>query len=293
MNAGENAGGGAVRVCAEAMFALNAAIDAMLLVCSGRLCGACLSARRVCAAAALGGVYAVLALVPALGFLQNGLIRLCVMALMLLLAFGWGRKLPRLAVMFLASGCAFAGLVFAMLQLTGTGLLRIKGGGFYPVSGRALVMLLAACCAVVRLLFSACAQHSAAEQRELTLVLGGSAAHVRALVDTGNTLKDPLTGEQVIVASWQVAARLLPGVPLRADAFRDAPELMRRLAALRPELRLRLIPYRAVGVEEGMLLAVRCRMEERGKKQRPVLVAFSPTSISGAEEYEALTGGAA
>ena len=282
-----------MRVCAEAMFAFNAAIDAMLLVCSGRLCGARLAAGRVCAAAALGGVYAVLALVPALGFLQHGLMRICAMALMLLLAFGWGRKLPRLAVMFLASGCAFAGLVFAMLQLTGTGLLRMKGGGFYPVSGGALAMLLAACCALVRLLFSACAQHGAGEYRELTLQLGKTRTQVRALVDTGNTLKDPLTGEQVLVASWQGAARLLPELSLRCEAFQDAPELMRRLAALRPELRLRLIPYRAVGVEEGMLLAVRCRMEARGKKQRPVLVAFSPTSISAAEDYEMLTGGAA
>ena len=177
-----------MRVCAEAMFAFNAAIDAMLLVCSGRLCGARLAAGRVCAAAALGGVYAVLALVPALGFLQHGLMRICAMALMLLLAFGWGRKLPRLAVMFLASGCAFAGLVFAMLQLTGTGLLRMKGGGFYPVSGGALAMLLAACCALVRLLFSACAQHGAGEYRELTLQLGKTRTQVRALVDTGNTV---------------------------------------------------------------------------------------------------------
>ena len=53
-----------MRLCAEALFALNAAIDTGLLACSARLCGQKLFWRRLIAAGCLGGVYAVAAVLP-------------------------------------------------------------------------------------------------------------------------------------------------------------------------------------------------------------------------------------
>ena len=78
-----------MRLCAEALFALNAAIDTGLLACSARLCGQKLFWRRLIAAGCLGGVYAVAAVLPELGFLRSGLVKLCAAVGMCLLSFGW------------------------------------------------------------------------------------------------------------------------------------------------------------------------------------------------------------
>ena len=79
---------------------------------------------------------------------------------------------------------------------------------------------------------------------------------------------------------------------LREQDFLHPAELMRRLMLEHPGLRARLVPYRAVGVSQGLLLAVRCERKGKDGKFAPALAAFSPTPVSSGGDYEALTGGA-
>lgn len=51
-------------IYADSLFALNMAIDYFLLLCSARLCGAGLRRARFALAAALGGAYALLCVLP-------------------------------------------------------------------------------------------------------------------------------------------------------------------------------------------------------------------------------------
>lgn len=52
-----------------------------------------------------------------------------------------------------------------------------------------------------------------------------------------------------------------------------------------------MLPYRAVGVEYGMLLAVRTdRVELGSRKLEGLLVALSPTPVSDGGGYQALIG---
>ena len=282
-----------MRLCGEALFALNAVIDTGLLACSARLCGQRLCWRRMLLAGCFGGAYAVAAVLPELGFLRGGPVKLCAAVGICLLCFGKSRYFARLTAAFCAMGCVFAGAVTAFTQLTGTGLLRVPGGGYYPVSALALCAIGALCVAVCRLFFSACAQRSGRSFEQLTLRLGEREITLRALVDTGNVLKDPITNEAVFVLDWQAAARLLPDVALTEQDFARPLELLQRLSREIPSIRLRLIPYRAVGVRQGLLLAVRCERKGRSGRYSPALAAFSPTPVSGGGEFEALTGGAA
>ena len=279
-----------MRVCAEALFALNAAIDTSLLACSARLCGERLRWGRLASAGALGGVYAVVSVLPGAGFLRLAAVEACAAGFFCLAAFGGSRRLFKLTAFFFALAACFAGIVFAVTQSVGTGLLRLPGGGVYPVNAAGLFAVAAVMLASCRLLFSGFAQHSGREVRELTLALCGRTVSLRALLDTGNTLKDPLTNEPVLVANWTAAQTLLPGVSLCEADFCHAPELMQRLSREAPEIKCRLIPYRAVGVSEGLLLAVRCEIREKDRVSQKALAAFSPTPVSGGE-FEALTGG--
>ena len=171
--------------------------------------------------------------------------------------------------------------------------MQLPGGGFYPVSAMALLSIGALCLAIVRLMFAGSIQHTTRSYETLELRLGENMVSLRALIDTGNTLKDPMTNEPVLVLDWSAAARLLPESNLREQDFLHPAELMRRLMREYPDLRARLVPYRAVGVSQGLLLAVRCERKGKNGKITPALAAFSPTPVSGDGAYEALTGGAA
>ena len=103
-----------------------------------------------------------------------------------------------------------------------------------------------------------------------------------ALRDTGNTLRDPVTGERVLVLSAEVAWDLLGLTRQQLEA---------PLETLGQVPGLRLIPYRAVGRESGMLLGKVLDDVTIGTWRGKALAAFDPGGLGGQTMYQALTGG--
>lgn len=275
-------------VYADLAFALNAVLDYGLLLAGARLSGSAICRKRLIPAALFGGVYAAAALFPQLVFLKNGAIRAACLAAMLLIAFGAEKRLLKRALYVLAVSSGFAGFVLAAVHLFGTGLLVLPGGAYYPVSFSALLFLAAAGYLAVRLAAAGFAVRAGRKILPLTIFCRGKSAELRALLDTGNTLTDGVTGCAVIVADWSAAAKILPG-DLRKEAFADAAKLVETLRSSIPEAAPRLISYRAVGVGSGLLPAVRLQTELGGRPAKR-LVAFSLTPISDGS-FDALTGG--
>ena len=79
---------------------------------------------------------------------------------------------------------------------------------------------------------------------------------VNALIDTGNRLKDPLTGSPVILLEYSAAAEYLPDEVRRAFMAFDAGDLglISELLANSTWLpRFRVIPFVSIGEEKGLL----------------------------------------
>jgi len=264
-------------------------VNLLLLKTSLRLTGGSARQWRLWAAALGGGLYAVLVLLPGLGFLGSLPGRVGAFALLCLCAFGARGSAWRSALWFFGICCGFGGLTLTVTALLGQPVLLVHGRAYYRVSLRLLVLLSGGTYLLVWALLRGFARHRGGEVVRLELFLGERRADCTALVDTGNTLHEPLTGEPVTVAQWQLAARLLPELGLSAGDFADAPALLRRLGEALPGLRLRLIPYRAVGQDGGLLPAIVCDSVKRnGKTCAQRLVAFSPTPVSDGGSYEAL-----
>ena len=112
----------------------------------------------------------------------------------------------------------------------------------------------------------------------------------RALEDTGNTLTDPVTGAPVLVADQTVSAYLFPkGIDPTEEELRRPAQTLERLSAQWDGTRLRLLTYRAVGVDHGLLLAVRAdKIEVEGKPFPGKLVALMPGVLE--EDVHGLIG---
>lgn len=281
-------------IYADTLFLLNALVDYLLLLAAARLAGEPLRRWRFALGAALGGGYAVAIFLPGLSFLAHPLCRLASAALMLLLAYGGSRHLLRQGVLFAALTCAFGGGVVAIGLLGGTGL-SLGGGVFYSALDLKVVLLSAAVCyGVLTLVFQRLARHSAAngELVYIKLNLRERSVSLTALIDTGNTLTDPISGRPVMVAEGERAAILFPREhrPDSAD-LRDPIAALTRLGTGEWRARFRILPYRSVGVDRGLLLAVRVDdWELDGQGRGPVLVALSPTPVSDGGGYQALIG---
>ena len=239
---------------------LNCLVDFLLILGANRLCGHPPNIWKAVLAAVFGGLYGGVCLLPKFAFLGNVFWRIISLGLMSILAYGVSISALR------------RGVVFAFLSMALGGLaLGVGGGGFWGV------VLPAAC------LFLLCRvglpgriggrKLIAVEMEQLKFT---------ALQDTGNTLHDPLTGKPVLVVASEIAEKL---TGLTGEQLRSPVESVGALPGLR------LIPYRAVGVDSSFLLAKNYSDVKIGSKQGSFLVAFAPQSFSVDGEYQALTGG--
>lgn len=276
----------------DSLFLLNFVVDYLLLLCAGRLAGEVLHRGRLALGAALGAAYAAAVFFPGMGFLLHPLCKLSAAVLSLLAGYGGSRRLLRVTLVFFAVSAAFGGGIFALELLGGRGL-TLKNGIFYSAMDLKLILLSAAGCYVlITLVLQRSARHTPRELAPAVLTLEGKRVALTALVDTGNTLTDPVSGRPVMVAEGERAKELFPRDhrPGPGD-LRDPTSALPRLGTGEWSRRFRLLPYRSVGVERGLLLAVRVdELELNGRGRGPVLVALSPTPVSDGGGYQALIG---
>lgn len=255
-----------LRVYADVVMVLNFLVDLLLLMGTDRLMGYPAAPGRGALAAALGAVYSGICLMPGFLFLSNLAWRVVFLGFMAGIAFGWNRS------------ALYRGGVFVVLSMALGGIAM----GF----GTADLTALALAAAVLWLLCRVCAGRVGEQTYvPVTLRYGNRQMKLLALRDTGNTLRDPLTGEQVLVAGADVARELLD---LSEEQLRHPVETLAR--GTLPGLRL--VPYRAVGQPGGMLLAMRFPESVIGKHRGSPLVAFAPQVLGRGEAYQMLTGGA-
>ena len=253
-------------VYADLAILLNFAVDLCLLLGTNRLCGYGASWKRVLPAAVLGSLYGVVCLLPGMRFLGNLLWRILILAIMSAIAFG-----------ATVSGLR-RGIIFSFLSMALGGVaMGIGQGGFWGIVVSAAVVC-ALCTAGFRLPIG----HTRYVQVRLSY--HGKRREVTALLDTGNLLRDPLSGQPIMLLSADVG-RSLAGLtesdlsdPVSAVQDRRFPGA-------------RLIPYRTVSQGSGMLLAL--PMDEVWVNGQPAnrLVAFAPGILCRECSYQALVGG--
>ncbi|MDE6108066.1 MAG: sigma-E processing peptidase SpoIIGA, partial [Oscillospiraceae bacterium] len=215
-------------------FALNTIMDYLLLLSSARLAGEPLHRGRMALAAALGGLYAAALFLPGWSFLGNPLCKLALGVGLPLVAFGSSKRLLRVSLVFFGVSAAFGGGVLA-LQLW-------MGAPAIP-DLRTLLLSGAACYLFFTLIFRRTARHTGRELAPAVLTLGERRCALTALLDTGNTLTDPVTGKAVMVAQAEAVTSLF-----RAGEAPTPGELSDPVTALEGRKgekgRWRLLPYR-------------------------------------------------
>lgn len=276
----------------DTLFLLNALVDYLLLLCAARLAGEPLKRLRFALGAVLGGGYAVAIFLPGLGFLERPACQLAAAVLMVLAAFWGSRRLGRQVLIFFALSCAFAGGVLAISMMGGQGLSLNRGVIYSGMDLKIVLLSAAGCYAVLSLLLQKAVRYTSftGELKAVRLELEDRTVELTALTDTGNTLTDPVTGQGVMVAEGErllplFAASQCPSV----QELRDPAGALERLTGAGGHFRL--LPYRAVGVDRGLLLAVRVdRAVVDGEDRGAMVVALSPTPVSDGGGYGALLG---
>lgn len=227
-------------------------VDILLLSATGRLLDGSVSPPRVLLGAFVGTTLAGLSMFLTLAFFHSLLCRLLILVVTAWVSFG-----------------------FSLRKITLYSLLHLSLGNVSDGNQEWLPMLLGA----LGMLFACLVIGRGNKYVPIELSYGGKTVTLTALRDTGNTLRDPITGKRVLIVSADVAQNL---TGLTESALYDPVGALEMLPGLR------LIPYQTVG-NAGFLLALSMEQVKIGNARGNTLVAFSPRVFDKC--YQALIGG--
>jgi stage II sporulation protein GA (sporulation sigma-E factor processing peptidase) len=301
-------------VYADILLALNFFCDFFLLWAAGRILRRRINWLRIFLAAVAGALYGLTAVFPPLVWLTHPFCLFVVSLLLLRIAYIWDspKSFLQLAGTFYLTAFAMAGAALAggrLLEQNGISL-----GPTQTLKAGSLLFALFIAVILARRGWSALRRTWRKEDFRLHIEIrvAGHSCRMAALLDTGNDLREPLSGLPVLVADYAALRPLLPDYlrqALEAPGNSDPAKILDQLAARPPDgwmRRLRLIPFASIGEQNGLLLGFKpdqLILDGAAKKQtNQVMVCISlkplgngyqavvnPEIINGGEKYKEAT----
>lgn len=250
-------------VYVDTLFSLNLAVDYFLLVLTAKVAGVYIKRSRLLASALVGALLAVLLYFPPLPKALALLLRLAVCCVTALAAFIGepGKSWPRLLGIFVMVTLLLAGIVLGLSELGGGARMQ-NGVLYFEISGTVMALSFMAVYVLSGLVLGKGRASPGRSYQEVTAEMGERSVRFRALTDSGNLLRDPMSGRKVIVVESRAIAPLFGGM---------TGELLQSLDALAPETALEQL--RRCGNTPFWLLPARTAA------QNALMVVFRPEKL--------------
>ena len=270
----------------DILFFTNFMMDAFLLATTALTAGRSVISWRMLSAAAVGAVSGCLLFFAVLPLPVMILIKLAIPAVLLLIAFPFERlsSYARTALIYLAAHLLFGGGMFAFYAFTDAGSrMRAVNGIYYMDLPLWLLLLLSfGFYGLARVFF-----HLLGRRKEKSFLhtLTVDSRTLLALLDTGNSLYDPITLLPVILCQWD--SLNLPEEVLRAVVHRDSAALP-ALSRKYPALKLRLLPYTDATGARTLIYAFRPKQLKIDGQERSALIGITLQPLSPDGRFQAL-----
>lgn len=270
-------------VYADVLIVLNLFVNFFILQLTCRICKETYRFIRLIFAALVGAVFSLYIFLPKTGIVTETVFRLMVSALIVLLGFGFDsiKSFIRRIGVFFAVSFLYAGGMMGIWTVFKPNNLAINNGIVYVgISPTVLISTTLFVYVILSLIrFFAKKQAYEGKRCKLKITYKNSETEITALVDTGHSLVDPISGSQVIIVEKSVTDRLNLKLPCYALGTKgDLPE------------GFRVIPYSSVG-GHGLLSAFtpdRIEIENKGefREIKNTVIALSEEPLG--EDYKGI-----
>ena len=217
----------------DVLILLNIIITFLLLLGTSALLSLSPSPLRYLAGSLLGGAVSLVILLPEMGFALSLLTKL-IFSLMIVMSV-YNPKRIRVLLKetgyFFAVSFIFAGMMMFAASLPGVSLVQYRNGAAYI--NLSFFSLISACviCYVITFILGKVTSHKSSGDIKFTVTIEnyGAFAETQAILDTGNALADPFTGESVIVGDYATLKSVLPPEIIQYYNNEDISEGLRLL----------------------------------------------------------------
>lgn len=278
-------------VYVDLLFMINFSMDFLCFFLCARLLGRKLSLPRAIAASALGGCYSDIALFLSVGWIPSLIIDVFVCVAMCAVVFckkGKNSSLPLYILVYFAISMALGGFMTAIFNLLNKAELPLESGASDGISVW-LFAVLAAVSAVITLVGGRFFRSKSSQKNaDIEVTYKGRSVKLRAMTDSGNLLREPISGKPCIVADISSLEGVIPRRLALAAREKDI-SVIGGLSTTDAK-NVRVIPIKTAG-GDGILIALRADRvtidSGKGAEEVDAFIALSDINKS-ADGNEAL-----
>ena len=258
---------------------------------------------RIFIASLVGAVYTVVMYLNIIPIYSNFIMKVILSIAIVYIAFKpiSSKKLIKDLIIFYLVSFVFDGCVFALMYFLKPQMVEIRNGvfvGSYPIK----VALVGALIAFIVIQISFKLVKTKLSKKDMIynveLYINKKSTKVKALLDTGNLLKDPITGFPVIVIEHKSLYSLIPEKVLdnlEKILGGDIDDLTKDEEFNKTISRFRMIPFSSLGKQNGLLLGIKADsvniiLDEKTESINNVIIGIYDKSFTKNEMYSAIFG---
>lgn len=280
----------------------NLIMNYIILFTTGLILKLKIQSIRILIASLLGAIYSIIAYTGVLKIYSSFLLKIVLSVLIVYIAFNPQnvRKMWKDLLIFYLTSFAFGGAAFALIYIVKPQDIIMKNGlflGTYPLKTVILGAVIAF--AVIIAAFSIVKSRISKKDMfcEIETKINNKIVRTRAMIDTGNMLKEPITNTPVVVVEHTLLYECIPKEILNnleniiGGDFKKVPEQIKEKYISK----LKLIPFSSLGKQNGMLLGIKPEYikiikEEEEEIKKNVIIGIYNKSLTKKGEYRALMG---
>lgn len=280
----------------------NLIMNYIILLATGLILKTKLKHLRLIIASLLGAIYSIVAYINFLEIYSNFFLKILLSVIIVYIAFNpqTMKKMWKSLLIFYLTSFVFGGAAFALIYIIRPQDILMKNGlflGTYPLK----TVILAAIVAFIVIITAFTIVKTKVTKKDMfcniEIKLNGKILKTKALIDSGNMLKEPITNTPVVVIERSLLYECLPKEILNhlddiiGGDLEKIPEEIRNQYISR----LKLIPFSSLGKQNGMLIGIKPEYlkiikEEQEIKKENVILGIYNKSLTKKGEYRALMG---
>lgn len=249
----------------------------------------------------IGSVYALIVYLEILPIYSNLVTKVILSVVMIYVAFSpsnMKQLLKQLLIFYLVS-FVFGGCTFALIYFIKPENVKIHNGvfvGTYPIKVALLAGVVAFIITEIAFKINRNKLNSQNTLFCIKIYNEGKMLKVNALLDSGNMLKEPISGMPVIIIEKETLDKLIPEKILNyiegimgGDEKEEQNEIQQYLS------KIRMVPFMSIGKDNGMLVGIRVdkvkiATEDINIEKDNVIVGIYNNKLTKDNKYNALIG---
>jgi len=291
-----------ITIYLDIIFLENLIMNAIILYATAIILKIKPKSIRIILSSAIGSIYAIITYVTEMKIYTSVILKAILAVIMIYVAFNPQniKKMWKQVAIFYLTSFVFGGVTLYLIYYIKPQDILMKNGifvGDYVLK----VIMLGAIVAFVTIKISLKIIKTKISAKDMyckiKIKLNEKTIETKALIDTGNLAKEPITNMSVVIVESSLLEEVLPVQILNnlekilcGDLSQISQEIQEKYIS-----KLRCIPFSSLGKQNGMLLGIRAdeiqvETDEEKRTSNNVIIGIYDKSLTKKGEYRALIG---